>query len=227
MDPTPGVVTTAVGTPGLLILVLADPCSINVPLGLEPTAQQSEELRQATPERLSVSGVLGVAMMDHTLPFQCSARGVGPTWNPPAQRSETLTHASEVCGGLTWCGDERPARSHSSVRQPHPRWNYRPPSSPRRSGRLPLRDGRCYRVGVATIDHALPFQCSARVRCIEATGRGNTEYPTAQQSETPMQAIPVNWSYSEALGLLDRNDDPAAGCCWHSRRSLVSHRQAS
>jgi hypothetical protein len=72
-DPRPGVATTAAGAPGLVILVLADPCSINVVPGLEPTAQQSEELMQDTPKRLSVSGVLGVLAMDHALPFQCSA----------------------------------------------------------------------------------------------------------------------------------------------------------
>lgn len=36
-------------------------------------------------------------------------------------------------------------------------------------------------LGVVTIDHVLPFQCSARAG----------PYPTAQQSEAPMQATPV------------------------------------
>jgi hypothetical protein len=90
----PGVATTAVGASGLVILILANPCSINVPLELEPTAQQSEELTQATPESWSVPSVLGVATMDHALPFQCSARVLGPFWNPTAQQSEELTQAS-------------------------------------------------------------------------------------------------------------------------------------
>jgi hypothetical protein len=61
-----------------------------------PVAQQSEVLTQVTPFRaLNVdTPTLGVATIDHVLPFQCSARvcrskGPNPT-SPTAQQSELL-----------------------------------------------------------------------------------------------------------------------------------------
>lgn len=147
------------------------------PLLLRPTAQQSEELMQATPWRSLVGElVLGVVTMDHVLPFQCSARvwvATEPMLEiPTAQQSEVLTQAT-------------PSR--------------------RLVGELVL--------GVVTMDQALPFQCSARVSSEEPLPL--SAVPTAQQSELLTQPTPMRSLASEGLVLgVVTKDQALPFQCW-------------
>jgi hypothetical protein len=175
-----------------------------------PTAQQSEVLTQATPERkLTDEVVLGVGTMDQALPFHCSANVCpgAPLMGkvcPTAQQSEVLTQATperreNVEGfGLGVGTMDQMLPFHCSIKVwPVPPLWLKLSLKPTVQQSAALRQATPERLlvcevvlGVGTMDQALPFQCSIKVCCREVFPLGTVAVPTAQQSEASTQATP-------------------------------------
>lgn len=184
------------------------------PVSAKPTAQQSEALRQASPDKALVCEglVLGVATIDQALPFHCKARvcsGRPLRLRPTAQQSEKLMQVTpwrsllgELVLGVVTMDQALPFQCSARV------WVATEPmleiptaqQSEVLTQATPSRRLVCELVlGVVTMDQALPFQCSARVSSEEPLPL--SAVPTAQQSELLAQLTPMRSLVCEGLVL--------------------------
>ena len=195
-------------------------CSARVcwvpPIPPSPTAQQSEALTQETfPISFCWVGLVsGVATTSHAVPFQCSA-SVCPPSCPTVQQFELLTHSTpprmltELGFGVGTMDHVDPFQCSASVWSvvfvPFPNPVAQQSTLLTQSTPLNAFNVDALGSGVGTMDHALPFQCSANVFPLKDPRPID---PTAQQSEAVTH---VTWKrllscegLELALGMMDQ-----------------------